>query len=56
MASRPSNEIVGIRLPTDVIVDFKKEAAERNMRLNELFLEMWKKYRKPASKLQSKKK
>lgn len=44
MAARESTTVVGIRLPEKVAVAFKTAAAQRNMRLNELFQEMWELY------------
>ena len=46
MAARESTTVVGIRLPEKVAVAFKMAAAQRNVRLNELFQEMWELYLK----------
>ena len=40
MIGRGSTQIIGIRLPEEIAVAFKKVAAGRNVRLNELFREM----------------
>ena len=41
MVSQQSKQVIGIRLSKQTAVAFKKEAAGRNVRLNELFEEMW---------------
>lgn len=46
MVSRETTRIIGLRLPTQIAAAFKKEAADRNMRLNLLFQEMWALYRR----------
>lgn len=38
-------QIVGLRLAKDMVMEFKQEAAARNMRLNALFNEMWEAYK-----------
>ena len=43
-AARELTQVIGIRLPEKMAVAFKKEAAERNVRLNELFRKMWELY------------
>ena len=50
MIARGSTQIIGIRLPEEIAVAFKKEAAGRNVRLNELFQEMWKLYQQATRK------
>ena len=40
MMARESKQVIGIRLPKQMAVAFKKEAVGRNVRLNELFQEM----------------
>ncbi len=50
MIARGSTQIVGIRLPEEIAVAFKKEAAGRNVRLNKLFQEMWKLYQQAMRK------
>jgi len=52
--ARESTQIVGIRLPVQVAAAFKKEAAGQNVRLNELFQEMWEMYRREKRKEQTK--
>ena len=44
--TRQSTQVIEIRLPKQVA--FKKEAAERGMRLNKLFQEIWEFYRQAA--------
>ena len=48
MASQESTRVIGIRHPEEIATAFKTEAAARNIRLNELFQEMWELYRKSA--------
>ena len=45
MVAHESTQVIGIRLPRQTAVAFKTEAAGRNVRLNELFQEMWELYR-----------
>jgi len=42
-------QIVGFSLPPEVAVEVKAEAARRNIRLRELFGEMWELYKKKKS-------
>jgi len=49
-SSHQPNQVVGIRLPQNLIIALKKEAASRNIRLNELFLEIWDLYQKNGRK------
>jgi hypothetical protein len=39
-------QIIGFSLPPDLAVEVKTEAARRNIRLRELFGEMWELYKK----------
>ena len=55
MVARESTQVIGIRLPNQKAADFKKEAAGRNVRLNELFGEMWELYRQAKREAQTKK-
>jgi hypothetical protein len=42
--SSDNTEIVGIRLTPQLANAFKAEAARRGLRVNQLFVEMWKDY------------
>ena len=55
MVAGGSTQVVGIRLRKQTAVAFKKEAAGRNVRLNELFQEMWELYWQAKRKDQAKK-
>ena len=55
MMARESKQVIGIRLPRQTAVAFKKEAAGRNIRMNELFREMWELYRRARREDQAKK-
>ena len=55
MVARESTQVIGIRLPKQTAVAFKKEAAGRNVRLNELFEEMWELYWQAKREDQAKK-
>ena len=55
MVAHESTQVIGIRLPRQTAVAFKKEAAGRNVRLNELFQEMWELYRRHARKTRQRK-
>ena len=55
MVAGGSTRVTGIRLPKQTAVAFKKEAAGRNVRLNELFEEMWELYRQAKREDQAKK-
>jgi len=51
MATKPKSEpekqkpTISLRLDDSVILEFKLEATKRNLRQNQLFLEMWKSYK-----------
>lgn len=48
--SQQESRVVGIRVPIDVARSFKAEAAQRGMKLNDLFEEMWASYKKSHKK------
>jgi len=41
-----SNSIIGVRFPKDVVSAIKQEAARRNIRINQLMLELWENYQR----------
>ena len=45
MDNQQTTQVVGIRLPRQTAIAFKTEAAVRDVRLNDLFREMWELYR-----------
>ncbi len=45
-----NSRIIGVRLPTQLAIEVKAEAARRNIALNKLFLEMWDLYQQQARK------
>ncbi len=46
MENEQQTQVVGIRLPRQTAIAFKTEAAVRDVRLNDLFREMWELYRR----------
>ena len=54
MEKGQSTQVIGIRLPRQTAIGFKKEAAIRNVRLNELFVDMWDLYRQANQDMQKK--
>jgi len=46
MENEQQTQVVGIRLPRQTAIAFKMEAAVRDVRLNDLFREMWELYRR----------
>jgi len=44
--SGPDIKIIGLRLPQEYVTLVKKEAADRESRLNKLFMEMWELYQR----------
>jgi predicted DNA binding CopG/RHH family protein len=50
VAPRENNEIIGIRLPKEVVLAVKQEVARRGIKLNHLFLELWEDYEKRKGK------
>ncbi len=55
MVAREQTQVIGIRLPKQTVVAFKREAVSRNARLNELFQEMWELYQQAKREDQKKK-
>ncbi len=46
MEGQQQTQVFGIRLPRQTAIAFKTEAAVRDVRLNDLFREMWELYRR----------
>lgn len=44
----PNSRIIGLRLPLEIVREVKTEAARREMKLNDLFVELWEAYRKQS--------
>jgi hypothetical protein len=44
--TQSDSQIIGIRLPKEIAVAIKQEAARRDIRLNRLFQELWENYQK----------
>lgn len=40
------SQIIGLRLPKEIAIAIKQEAASRNIRINVLFLELWEDYQR----------
>ncbi len=44
-AGAAERQIVGVSLPPEIVADFKRTASEKGLRVRELFLEIWARYR-----------